>query len=108
LKDLGPSRDLLSERHKQRDAGRRQKPNERHRMTPEEREQALRNMQADASRHNASRIVSRPVEQEEERKSAAFLHRMAQETHGLGGERSMASRVAQNRHTNQKANDAFF
>jgi hypothetical protein len=108
LKDLGPSCDLLSERRKQRDTGWRQKPNERRRMTPEEREEALRNMQADASRHNASRKGNRPVEQEEERISAAFLHRMAQETHGLGGERSMASRVAQNRHTNQKANDAFF
>mmetsp|Transcript_24200 Transcript_24200/g.40076 ORF Transcript_24200/g.40076 Transcript_24200/m.40076 type:complete len:475 (-) Transcript_24200:110-1534(-) len=109
LKYLGPSRELLAQRHnEQLQAGRRPTPIDRRRMTPAEREQALRKMQADASRHNANRTASRPVEYEEERKSAAFLHRMAQETHGIGAERSMAARVAQNKHTNQKSSDAFF
>ena len=108
VKDLGPSRELLSQRRKQQETDHRRMPRDRRHVTPEEREQALRAMQSDASRHNANRLAARPVEQEEERKSAAFLHKMAQQTHGIRGEQqSMAERVAQNRHTNQRTHDSY-
>lgn len=109
LNDLGPSKELLSQRRQQKHADNRQKSKpDRRRMSQEEREQALRDMQLDAIRHNENRMAPRPVEQEEERQSAAFLHRMAQQTHGVRGEyKSMAARVAQNRHTNQRPDESF-
>lgn len=109
LKDLGPSADLINRRHHQRDSEyqRKAKP-DRRRLTHEEREQALKTMQSDAARHDAKRKAVAPKEEEEERKSAVFLHKMAQQTHGVRGEhRTVAERVAQNRHTNQRPNDSF-
>jgi N-terminal domain of CBF1 interacting co-repressor CIR len=108
LNDLGPSKELLSRRRQQEAENRQKSKPDRRRMTQEEREQALRAMQADAIRHNENRMADRPVEQEEGRQSASFLHRMAQETHGVRGEyQSMAARVAQNRHTNQRPDESF-
>lgn len=110
LKDLGPSADLISRRQKQQESEyRRERKPDRRRMTHEEREQALNRMQTDAIRHDAHRrTAGRNEEEEEERKSAVFLHKMAQQTHGVRGEqRSVAERVAQNRHTNQRPNDSF-
>jgi hypothetical protein len=109
LKDLGPSVDLINRRHLQRDTEYRRKAKpDRRRMTHEEREQALKAMLSDAMRHDAKRKAVVPKEEEEERKSAVFLHEMAQLTHGVHGEhRTVAERVAQNRHTNQRPNDSF-
>lgn len=106
---LGPNRDLVAQRRKEQERERSsRKPPPRRRMNSEEREQALRVMQLDAKRHNSNRVADRPVEREETRKSAAFLHTMAQETHGIRSDhRSMAERVAQNRNTNQNSDGAF-
>jgi hypothetical protein len=38
---------------------------------------------------------------------AAFLNDITKQTHGLAGNESLSSRVAQNRHTNQRLHDSF-
>ena len=107
--NLGPSADLISQRQKRQepDYAQKMKP-DRRRMTQEEREEALRRMQLDAIRHDVIRQAKAPPDQEEVRKSAAFLHKMAQETHGVRGtQKSLAERIAQNRHKNQRPDDLF-
>jgi hypothetical protein len=39
--------------------------------------------------------------------SASFLNDLTKQTHGIAGKESLSSRVAQNRHTNQRLNDSF-
>lgn len=85
-------------------------------MTQEERAAALQAMERDASRRDellnqAVAAKSRYNEDDHDSPSsgkAAFLQDMAERTHGIrsdGG--SLASRVAQNRHTNQNISDKF-
>lgn len=92
----------------------------RRRMTPEERAAAVRAMETDAQQRDATRErlprrddptgqdKSSSTSTDAQRPGASFLHEMTQKTHGVrDGNMSMASRLAQNRHTNQKSHDSF-
>mmetsp|Transcript_1704 Transcript_1704/g.2319 ORF Transcript_1704/g.2319 Transcript_1704/m.2319 type:complete len:450 (+) Transcript_1704:349-1698(+) len=108
--NLGPNRKLLEEKRKKVEAKRRlHESSSRKRMTAEERELALQEMQSNASRQAVSRSVVPQASKKDERKSAMFLHKIAQETHGIRNDNaSMASRVTQNRDRIQKSIDDSF
>jgi hypothetical protein len=101
--NLGPDRELVSKKRQERDGKRYKKPASRHKMTATEREEVLRAMKADASRHDAHRRVQQKDEPEEERKSATFLYQVARSE----GQHSMPERIAGNRGRNQNITDAF-
>jgi hypothetical protein len=115
--DLGPNKDLLRKKREERDAERRrirETASSRHRGTEEERQKALQEMQSDARRreevmhrHASHRKEYNDAEAPSSAK-ASFLHDMTQKTHGISGDGpSLSSRVAQNRHTNQRHHDSF-
>lgn len=113
--DLGPNRQLLDQRRRERDKERRRiqdTASSRSRKTDEERAAALEAMQRDASKRDQllhKRKSSRHHESEYTPSSgkASFLQEMAEQTHGIREGVSLASRVAQNRYTNQKLTDKF-
>jgi flagellum-specific peptidoglycan hydrolase FlgJ len=116
--ELGPDRQLLERKRREKEDSRqqaREKANRR-RMTEDERAEAVRAMQMDASRRDEflnQAVASKKHDHDEihstnEKSSAAFLQDMAAQTHGIrDGTTSLASRVAQRRHTNQRPNDDF-
>jgi hypothetical protein len=111
-RDLGPSKDLLERKRREREDERRNQHERRHR-TPEERAAALRAMEVDAQRQddNRRRLTS-SISREDEgpgRASASFLRDVRQTTHGIRGDsNSMSERLQQNRHTNQRLDSDSF
>ena len=115
--DLGPNKDLLRKKREERDAERRrirETASSRHRSTDQERQKALQEMQADARRReevmhrHASHRKEHSDDEAPSSAKASFLHDMTQKTHGISGDGpSLSSRVAQNRHTNQRRHDSF-
>jgi hypothetical protein len=118
--NLGPSRDLLAKKRDEREAERRkirETASSRGQRTAAERAKALEEMQANARKREESRSKghdSKKYDDEGEpspRKGAdaSFLKDITRQTHGIGeGSQTLASRVAQNRHTNQRLHDSFF
>lgn len=85
-------------------------------MTEEERAAALQAMERDASKRdellNQAVAAKRRHHDDDEHAAhssgkASFLQDMAEQTHGIREGGSLASRVAKNRHTNQKLSDKF-
>jgi hypothetical protein len=83
-------------------------------MTEEERAAALQAMERDASKRDEllNRAVAAKYRHNDDDEHAApssekasFLQDMAEKTHGIREGSSLASRVAKNRHTNQKLSD---
>ena len=119
--DLGPNRQLLDRKRQERDSERRrarETASNRRRMTEEERAAALQAMERDASKRDellnqaVAAKISHNQEDEDEHAApssgkASFLQDMAEQTHGIRDGGSLASRVAQKRHTNQKLSDDF-
>jgi hypothetical protein len=114
--DLGPNRELLDQKKRERDEERRrirETASSRRTKTDQERAVALEAMQRDASKRDQllhERKTSRHNDGEHAPSSgkASFLQEMAERTHGIREGGSLASRVAQNRHSNQKLTDSFF
>lgn len=121
-KDLGPRRDLLDKKRREQETARRQAQRGSSRavrkMTSEERAEAVQAMRVDASARDAalSKAASSKKSFVEDNGDqapsgkASFLEDMTKKTHGIqenSQQLSLASRVAQNRHTNQKLNDSF-
>jgi N-terminal domain of CBF1 interacting co-repressor CIR/Pre-mRNA splicing factor len=110
LSDLKPSSDFVAQRLQAREKRKSNQVYSNHhcRYTAEEREKARKEMQLDAMKYETSRVIQKPTQEEDERKSAAFLHDIARQTHGIhGNQRSMAERVVQNRHNNQRLTDSL-
>jgi hypothetical protein len=84
-------------------------------MTQEERAAALQAMERDASKRDEllNRAVAAKSRHDKDDQDspasgkATFLQDMAERAHGIREGGSLASRVAQNRHTNQKLSDSF-
>ncbi|KAG7364850.1 CBF1 interacting co-repressor CIR family protein [Nitzschia inconspicua] len=117
-RDLGPDPDLLRQKKEAKETERRRTAELRHsrkRSTEEERKKALREMQEDARKreerkiHQVSHGKKDLVEDDTAggKGSASFLNDISKQTHGIAGNESLSSRVAQNRHTNQRLHDAF-
>lgn len=110
--DIGPSQELLRKKREeqQRERQRNLQQRSRKKMTEVERQQALREMQSDArkreDRMGKQASYHKPEEQDEssERKGASFLNEI---TTKAVEQSSLSSRVAQNRHTNQRLHDSF-
>mmetsp|Transcript_27822 Transcript_27822/g.52180 ORF Transcript_27822/g.52180 Transcript_27822/m.52180 type:complete len:519 (+) Transcript_27822:55-1611(+) len=121
-RDLGPCEELLRRKREERDRERRRNTEisrSRKRMTEEDRKKALEEMQQDAKKreqrmerqtagHRKDHTTTEEEEEEKSRGNASFLNDIAKHTHGIHGNESMSSRVAQNRHTNQRLHDSFF
>jgi len=116
--DLGPNQKLLDQKRQERDAERRRRrdaASTRRRMTDEEGAAALKAMQSDASKRDEAlnrAVASKQYHGDDDEHApssgkASFLQDMAERTHGIRDGGSLASRVAQNRHTNQKLSDGF-
>jgi hypothetical protein len=113
--DLGPNRELLDQKKRERDEERRrirELATSRRTKTDQERAAALEAMQHDAFKRDQllqDRKASRHNDGEHAPSSgkASFLQEMAERTHGIREGASLASRVAQNRHSNQKMTDSF-
>eukprot|EP00540_Astrosyne_radiata_P010082 CAMPEP_0116847554 /NCGR_PEP_ID=MMETSP0418-20121206/14500_1 /TAXON_ID=1158023 /ORGANISM="Astrosyne radiata, Strain 13vi08-1A" /LENGTH=422 /DNA_ID=CAMNT_0004479015 /DNA_START=9 /DNA_END=1277 /DNA_ORIENTATION=- len=95
--DLGPDRELLDrKRHARTEESKRLREmgGSRRHLTKEERENALREMQQNASERDAFRFAPRPSEEDtstSSRGTARFLTDLAQETHGIHGGRGRRS-----------------
>lgn len=84
-------------------------------MTDEERAEALKQMQSDARTREdrmgrqASYRKEDGVDDLADRKGASFLSEITSRVNGINSEdqSSLSSRVAQNRHTNQRLHDSF-
>eukprot|EP00593_Proboscia_inermis_P005069 CAMPEP_0171305826 /NCGR_PEP_ID=MMETSP0816-20121228/15697_1 /TAXON_ID=420281 /ORGANISM="Proboscia inermis, Strain CCAP1064/1" /LENGTH=176 /DNA_ID=CAMNT_0011786943 /DNA_START=542 /DNA_END=1072 /DNA_ORIENTATION=+ len=132
--DLGPDINLLQKKRQAEKNAFDQRKNRqncnanggRHRMSSNEREQALREMKSDASRrdgmllnnNNAQRKYDRDYGENldfalsakgsgERESDPSFLRELSSRHHGVMGESDMASRVSSNRHTNQRFGDSF-
>eukprot|EP00592_Proboscia_alata_P000121 CAMPEP_0194373000 /NCGR_PEP_ID=MMETSP0174-20130528/21426_1 /TAXON_ID=216777 /ORGANISM="Proboscia alata, Strain PI-D3" /LENGTH=536 /DNA_ID=CAMNT_0039151837 /DNA_START=132 /DNA_END=1742 /DNA_ORIENTATION=- len=132
--DLGPDINLLQKKRQAEKNAFNQRKNRqncnanggRHRMSSNEREQALREMKSDASRrdgmllnnNNAQRKYDRDYGENldfalsakgsgERESDPSFLRELSSRHHGVMGESDMASRVSSNRHTNQRFGDSF-
>ena len=113
--DLGPNQQLLDQRRRERDMERRRIQDtafSRLRKTGEERAAALEAMQRDASKRDQLLHMRKSSGHDEcehtpSSGKASFLQEMAEQTHGIHAGGSLASRVAQNHHTNQKLTDKF-
>lgn len=121
-RDLGPNQELLK---KKRDAQEAEKirvkalASNRRRKTGAERAQALEEMQANAEKRDQHRLQQTESSAKGKaddaaaanagapKANASFLKDLTQEAHGLTGSSSLSSRVAQNRHTNQRLHDSF-
>lgn len=117
-KDLGPSRDLLQKKQSEREDERRrirEAASSRKRFSQEDRKRALEEMQADARKresHMYRQAMHRSEETEDEfgraaRGSATFLDDVHRNVFSGEGSGTLAARVAQNRHTQQRLHDAF-
>ena len=114
--DLGPDRDLLLKKRREREVEKERnlhRPSAR--RTEEERLAALRDMEQTARRYHDHR-GQRPVEQQQEEEetsgtrqaSAAFLQSVVRKAHGVtDGSVGLHERIAQNRSTNQRLHDDF-
>lgn len=118
--DLGPNRDLLQKKRDEREAERlkiRESASARRPRTEAERAKALEEMQANARKREESRSSGpkKMYDDHEENDAmaskgeAAFIKDVTRQTYGIAGEsgQSLSSRVAQNRHTNQRMTDSF-
>ena len=116
-RDIGPSKELLRKKKDETEQTRRQNNHKgsRKRLTEEERAIALRQMQTDAKTREdrmgrQASYRKNDVDEEKEastRKGASFLNDITKGAHGLEGNNSLSSRVAQNRHTQQRLHDNF-
>lgn len=122
--DLGPSRELLQRRREERERERRrirETASTRKRASQKDRERALEEMQDDARKRESrmdrhARYQREDTEEDEfgrraaNRGKASFLDDIHKQSHGISteGSASLSSRVAQNRHTQQRLNDSFF
>ena len=120
-RDIGPCKELIQ---KKRDEARNERlrnqqiGRSRKRYTEEERAAALRQMQDDAEKREdrkgqqASHKETHAEEEESAKKrgGATFLKDVTTSAHGITSDNSgsLASRVAQNRHTNQRLHDSSF
>jgi len=117
-RDIGPSKELLrKKREEQQNLRNRnmQIGRSRSKMTGEERAAALREMQSDA-RKREDRMEKKASyrkgddddDRSSERKGASFLSEINNKVNGMNADgSSLSSRVAQNRHTNQRLHDSF-
>ena len=84
-------------------------------MTDEERAEALKQMESDARTREdrmgrqASYRKEDGEDESSDRKGASFLSEITSRVNGINSEdqSSLSSRVAQNRHTNQRLHDSF-
>jgi hypothetical protein len=116
-RDIGPSKELLRKKKEEIEQTRRQnnQKGSRKRLTEEERAVALQQMQTDAKTREGkmgrqASYRKNDVDEEKEastRKGASFLNDITKGAHGLDGNNSLSSRVAQNRHTQQRLHDNF-
>jgi len=116
-RDIGPSKELLRKKKEEIKHTRLQNNKigrSRKILTVEERAIALQQMQSDArtrkdrmGRQASYRANDTEEEMTSSRKGASFLNDITSRTHGIDGPSSLSSRVAQNRHTNQRLNDSF-
>jgi hypothetical protein len=130
--DLGPDKMLLAKKIQEREEAksrythrggsikRKDNGHDTRKMTQEEREKALNDMQVDASKRmnhiSKSQLVSNSDLYEDEIKrrrersvaSTNFLHDIARQSHGIDQDLSLASRVSQNRNKSQRNNDDHF
>jgi hypothetical protein len=116
-RDIGPSKELLRKKKDEIEQIRRQNNQKGSRkiLTEEERAIALRQMQTDAKTREdrmgrQASYRKNDVDEEKEastRKGASFLNDITKGAHGLEGNNSLSSRVAQNRHTQQRLHDNF-
>jgi len=117
--NLGPNRELLQKKRDEREAELRrirETASSRRQRTDQERQRALDEMQANARKRDEVRSRGqdngRKHDDGEEhlprRGDASFLKDITRQSHGIGdGSQSLSSRVAQNRHTNQRLHDSF-
>jgi hypothetical protein len=116
--NLGPSRDLLLKKLDEREAERRRirdTASSRRQRTEAERARDLEEMQANARKREESRSKGQNKKYDDDegepvprRGDASFLKDITRQTHGIGeGGQTLSSRVAQNRHTNQRLHDSF-
>lgn len=113
--NLGPNRELLQTKREEREAERRrirETASKRRQRTDEERQRALEEMQANAKKREEARSRGGQRKDEEDyrprSRDASFLKDITRQSHGIGdGVQSLSSRVAQNRHTNQRLHDSF-
>ena len=114
--DLGPSKELLERkrRAKEEEKRRLQEAHTRRYRTPEERAEALRAMERDAHvreetrQRHSSHQEDKDDDKGPSRGDAGFLRDMRKATHGIDGGHSMAERLQQNRHTNQRSSNSDF
>ncbi|KAL3923522.1 MAG: hypothetical protein SGILL_001612 [Bacillariaceae sp.] len=117
--DLGPDREQLRQKREARESEKRRNAGisqTRKRSSQEDRQRALQEMQEDARKREErkGRQVSYRKKEADDDKAAgrssngSFLNDITKNTHGIAGEGSLSSRVAQNRHTNQRLHDSFF
>jgi len=116
-RDIGPSKELLLKKKEEIEHTRLQNNKigrSRKILTEEERTIALQQMQSDArtrkdrmGRQASYRTNDIEEEMTSTRKGASFLNDITASTHGIDGPSSLSSRVAQNRHTNQRLHDSF-
>ena len=122
-KDLGPSRELLQKKREEQENERRrirEIASSRRRTSQEDRKRALEEMQDDARKRDSrlDRQARHQKDSEEDeqdefgrstrRGTASFLDDIHKQSHGISGEGSLSSRVAQNRHTQQRLHESFF
>ena len=111
--DLGPDRDLLERKRKEREAEqqRRVEAKQRHHASAQDRRAALDAMARDAEIHATTRDRSKGDYSETAttgKTDASFLQTATAQAHGLGGaQQSLADRLQQNRHRNQRDTDGF-
>jgi N-terminal domain of CBF1 interacting co-repressor CIR/Pre-mRNA splicing factor len=118
--DLGPSRELLQKKREERENERRrihETASSRKWLSQDERKRALEDMQADA-RKRETQMDRQARHQKEDttedefgrvrQGGASFLDDIHKQSHGISGAGSLSSRVAQNRHTQQRMHESFF
>ena len=118
--DIGPSADLI--RKKKEEERNQRKRNfqiskSRRKMTKEERAEALQQMQMDARKRGdrMSQTASNHTQDNDygvgssSKRGASFLNDITSEVNGITSieQSTLSSRVAQNRHTNQRLHDSF-
>lgn len=119
-RDIGPSKELLRKKREEEQYLRnrnQQIGKSRRRMTKQERSEALQKMQEDARKREdrMGRQASHRKEIDEDEtgnsttKGTSFLKDITTTAHGISSDASssLAARVAQNRHTNQRLHDSF-
>jgi hypothetical protein len=119
-RDIGPSKELLRKKKEEEQNLRNrnmQISRTRKRMTDEERAEALKQMQTDARKREGrmeQQALHRKQDNDDEmgsssKRGASFLNDITTRVNGIAsdGHSSLSSRVAQNRHTNQRLHDSF-